>query len=266
MVWLVGAGPGEPGLMTLHGLSALRQADVIVYDALVDTRILEWRRPGALAEYAGKRGGKPSPDQRDISLRLIELSRAGWRVLRLKGGDPFVFGRGGEEALALVRAGVPFRVTPGITAGIGGLAQAGIPLTHRDVNQAVTFVTGHDQSGEAPGALDWEAIGRGSPVIVLYMAMKHLGRITAALIAGGRPPDDPVAIVQDATLPSMRVLETTLGQAASAAEAAGIGAPAIVCVGRNVLLRQAIDWAGQLAGGVPRSLDPLGTRDMADTA
>ena len=266
MVWLVGAGPGDPGLMTLHGLAALRRADVIVYDALVDNRILDWRRPGALVEHAGKRGGKPSPAQRDISLRLIELARSGRRVLRLKGGDPFVFGRGGEEALALARAGVPFRVTPGITAGIGGLAQAGIPLTHRDVNQAVTFVTGHDQSGEAPGALDWEAIARGSPVIVLYMAMKHLARIAAALIAGGRPPDDPVAIIQDATLPGMRVLETTLGEAAAAAEVAGIGAPAIVCVGRNVLLRQAIDWAGQLAGESPRALDPLGSRAVADSA
>ncbi len=137
-VWLAGAGPGDPGLVTLHTLNGLRQADVVVYDALVDKGILDWMRPGVEAVYAGKRGGKPSPKQRDISLRLIEMAREGKRVLRLKGGDPFVFGRGGEEALSLVEAGVPFRVIPGVTAGIGGFAYAGIPLTHRDVNQAVT--------------------------------------------------------------------------------------------------------------------------------
>lgn len=146
-VWLCGAGPGDPGLMTLHAINALRQADVIVYDALVASEILEWARTGAEKIYAGKRGGKPSAKQADISLRLIELAREGKRVLRLKGGDPFVFGRGGEEAQTLIQHGIPVRIVPGISAGIGGLAYAGIPVTHRDVNQAVTFVTGHDQTG-----------------------------------------------------------------------------------------------------------------------
>ncbi|MCB1372016.1 MAG: uroporphyrinogen-III C-methyltransferase [Rhodobacteraceae bacterium] len=264
MVWLVGAGPGEPGLMTLQGLAAIRAADTIVYDALVDERILAWRRPESRIEFAGKRGGKPSPKQRDISFRLIELARSGQRVLRLKGGDPFVFGRGGEEALALVQAGIAIRVTPGITAGIGGLAYAGIPLTHRDVNQAVTFLTGHDQSGSAPGGIDWGAIARGSPVIVLYMAVKHLAQIAEALVAAGRAKDEPVAIVMNATLPGMRVFETTLENAAATAEAEGVGSPSIVCIGRNVLLRQAIDWVGQGAGIPPRSLDPLGERGAAD--
>jgi uroporphyrin-III C-methyltransferase len=141
-VWLVGAGPGDPGLLTVLALAALQQADVVVYDALVDESILKLARPGATIEYAGKRGGRPSPRQRDISLRLIELARAGKRVVRLKGGDPFMFGRGGEEALALVEARIPFRVVPGVTSGTGGLAYAGIPATHRDVNHAVTFVTG----------------------------------------------------------------------------------------------------------------------------
>jgi len=142
-VWLTGAGPGDPGLLTLHAVNGLRQADVVVYDALVDERVLAMAKPTATLEYAGKRGGKPSPRQADISHRLIHLAREGKRVLRLKGGDPFVFGRGGEEALALVAGGVPFRVIPGISSGIGGLAYAGLPVTHRDVNSAVTFLTGH---------------------------------------------------------------------------------------------------------------------------
>ncbi|MEL6677802.1 MAG: uroporphyrinogen-III C-methyltransferase [Pseudomonadota bacterium] len=263
LVWLLGAGPGDPGLMTLHGLNALRQADVIVYDALVDERLLDWARPGAEVEYAGKRGGKPSPKQRDISLRLIDLARAGRRVLRLKGGDPFVFGRGGEEAQTLVAAGVPIRVTPGISAGIGGLAYAGIPVTHRDVNQAVTFLTGHDQTGLAPSAINWAALAQGGQVIVMYMAIKHLAQITESLIAGGRDPSEPVAVVSNATRPEMSVLETTLGTAARDVAEDGMAPPAIICVGRVVLLRQMIDWMAQLRGEAPRSLDPLGMAAQA---
>ena len=259
-VWLVGAGPGDPGLLTLHALNALRQADVIVYDALVGEAILGWARPGVRIEYAGKRGGKPSPQQRDISLRLIEHARAGRRVLRLKGGDPFVFGRGGEEAQTLAQAGVPFRIVPGISAGIGGLAYAGIPVTHRDVNQAVTFVTGHDARGHAPSAVDWHGLARSSPVIVCYMAMKTLPAITGALMEGGRAADEPVAIVAEATLPGQRVLETTLDRAVEDAAAAVIGAPAIVCIGRVALMRQALDWMALAKGEPLRDLDPLGAR------
>ena len=267
LVWLAGAGPGDPGLLTLHALNALRQADHIVHDALVEPSILAWARPDAVVEYAGKRGGKPSPKQRAISLRLIDLAREGKRVLRLKGGDPFVFGRGGEEAQTLVRAGVPIRVTPGVTAGIGGLAYAGIPATHRDVNQAVTFITGHDASGEAPAALNWGALAQGAQVMVIYMAIKHLGQISDQLIAGGRDPAEPVAVVSEATLPRQRVLETTLGRAAADVAEAGIEPPAVVCVGRVVLMRQVLDWAAQLAGEAPRHLDPLGTGDdLADSA
>lgn len=265
-VWLVGAGPGDPGLVTLHGLNALSQADVVIYDALVDRRILGFARPGAATEYAGKRGGKPSPKQRDISLRLIELAQGGARVLRLKGGDPFVFGRGGEEAQTLIAAGVPVRIVPGVSAGIGGLTYAGIPVTHRDVNQAVTFVTGRDQNGEAPGAIDWPALARSSPVIVCYMAMKTLPGITAALIEAGRAPDEPVAIVTDATLPTQRVLETTLAGASTDAAAAGLEPPAIVCIGRVVAMRRVLDWVGQMAGEPVRDLDPLGTRTGTDSA
>ena len=145
-VWLVGAGPGDPGLLTIHAVNALSQADVIVHDALVAPEILSWARPETEVIYAGKRGGKPSAKQRDISLQLVDLARAGKKVLRLKGGDPFVFGRGGEEGQTLVQHGVPIRIIPGISAGIGGLAYAGIPVTHRAVNQSVTFVTGHDET------------------------------------------------------------------------------------------------------------------------
>ena len=264
-VWLVGAGPGDPGLVTLHALNALRQADVIVYDALVDSRILGWARSDADVEYAGKRGGKPSPQQRDISLRLIELARAGKRVLRLKGGDPFIFGRGGEEGQALVQAGIPIRIVPGITAGVAGLAYAGIPATHRDVNQAVTFFTGHDHTGEAPGALDWAALAKSSPVLVGYMAIKTLPSISAKLIAAGRSADEPVAIIMDATLPTMRVLETTLGRAVEDLAASGLEPPAILCIGRVALMRQALDWIGQMAGDAPRNLDPLGNDPARDT-
>ncbi len=243
-VWLAGAGPGDPGLVTLHTAHALGVADVVVYDALVNAEILAFAGPDCAVEYAGKRGGKPSPKQRDISLRLIELARAGKRVLRLKGGDPFVFARGAEEALALVEAGIPFRVVPGISAGIGGLAYAGIPLTHRDINQAVTFLTGHDTAGLVPDAIDWDGVARGAPVLVMYMALKHIGPITERLLAAGRKADELVAIVSRATLPDQRVLETTLGEATAAVAAADIEPPAIVVLGEVVRLRAALDWLG----------------------
>jgi uroporphyrin-III C-methyltransferase len=243
-VWLVGAGPGDPGLLSVLALHALDRADAIVYDALVDRRILALARPGATLDYAGKRGGRPSPRQPDISARLIALARQGQRVLRLKGGDPCVFGRGGEEALALAEAHIPFRIVPGITAGIGGLAYAGIPVTHRDINSAVTFVTGHDSDSATPGAIDWPAIARGSPVIVVYMGLQHLERIAARLIAAGRAPDEPVAIIGKATTPEQRVLVSSLGTAASAAETERIEAPTIIVIGKVVRLHDKLDWLG----------------------
>lgn len=249
-VWLVGAGPGDPGLLSLLALHALRRADAVVHDALVDERVLRLARRGAVLEFAGKRGGKPSPKQPDISARLVHLARAGQRVLRLKGGDPFVFGRGAEEALALVAARIPFRIVPGITAGIGGLTYAGIPTTHRDTNAAVTFVTGHSSEGVVPDGLDWRALAQGAPVLVLYMALKHLDAIAERLMAGGRPADEPVAIVSKAATPAQRVVETTLAAAAAAARAEAIEPPAIVVVGEVVRLRAGLDWLGALAGRV----------------
>jgi uroporphyrin-III C-methyltransferase len=263
-VWLVGAGPGDPGLLSLLALHALRLAEVVVYDALVDQRVLALARAGAELDYAGKRGGRPSPQQPDISLRLIKLARAGKRVLRLKGGDPFVFGRGGEEALALAAAGIPFRIVPGITAGIGGLAYAGIPTTHRDTNSAVTFVTGHASDGEVPDGLDWDALAR-MPVLVLYMALKHLDVIARRLIAAGKANDEPVAIVSKAATPEQRVVETTLARAAADAETQGLEPPAVIAVGPVVRLRAGLDWIGAALG---RSLDPdpLGTLPRSKAA
>src|SRR5713101_9564495 len=191
-VCLVGAGPGDPELITLKGLRYLRAADVVVYDRLINVSLLDEVRPEAERVFAGKEPGCHPMKQEEINSLLIKYARQGQLVVRLKGGDPCVFGRGGEEALALADAGIPFRIVPGITAGIGGLAYAGIPVTHRDIASAVTFVTGHERGGAVPEGLDWAAIAQGSPVIVLYMALNHLARITARLIAAGRAPDEPV--------------------------------------------------------------------------
>jgi len=262
-VWLAGAGPGDPGLLTLHALNALQQADVIVHDALVSEHILALASPQTEKVYAGKRGGKPSVKQRDISAKLIELARQGKRVLRLKGGDPFVFGRGGEEALSLVEAGVPFRIIPGVTAGIGGLGYAGIPVTHRDTNHAVTFVTGHMAGGDMPENLDWAAIAKGSPAIVLYMALSHFGEIARLMLENGRAKDEPVAFVRNASLPDQEVLETTLASAVADLERTEFKGPAIIVIGEIVRLRQSLDWLGALEGKVLKT-DPLGNRGELD--
>ena len=260
-VWLCGAGPGDPGLLTLHALNGLKQAEVIVYDALVQSEILDWANPKAKLIFAGKRGGKPSPKQRDISFQLIELARNGNKVLRLKGGDPFVFGRGGEEAQTLIQNEIPIRIIPGISAGIGGLAYAGIPVTHRDINQSVTFVTGHDQNGETPQTLNWSAISKGSQVLVIYMGMKHAKKIASELIKAGRSPQEPVAVVTNATTMTQNVLETTLLNLNDDIVSSKVKPPAIICVGKVVLMRQVLNWQDMLNGGLPKNIDPLG-RDI----
>jgi uroporphyrin-III C-methyltransferase len=236
-VWLVGAGPGDPGLITALGLHALAQADYVLHDALVDESLLAVS--GAEKIYAGKRAGVRSCKQDEISDLLVTLAKEGKRVLRLKGGDPFVFGRGGEEAQALARAGVPFRIVPGITAGIGGLAYAGIPVTHRDTNHAVTFITGHGVDGKLT-KLDWAAVSRGAPTLVLYMARKFVGEISAALLAAGRAGSEPAAIVANAARPDQQVIVTTLaGLAAAAADAPAL---AIIVIGENVKLAEELSW------------------------
>jgi uroporphyrin-III C-methyltransferase len=238
-VWLVGGGPGDPGLITALGLKALGEADVILHDALIDDRLLALARPDAEKIYAGKRAGVKSCKQDEICDELVRQAKAGRRVLRLKGGDPFVFGRGGEEAQALARAGVPFRVVPGITAGIGGLAYAGIPVTHRDTNHAVIFLTGHDETGAMPQSVDWRAIATAAPVIVMFMAVKHLAAIADRLVAAGRDPADRLAVVSHAALPQQSVVETTLGAAATLTN---LPTPAIVVLGPVNRYREILEW------------------------
>jgi uroporphyrin-III C-methyltransferase len=242
-VSLVGAGPGDPGLLTRTAIARLRAADFVLYDALVDERILKYARR-AQRFYVGKRAGRHAMTQTAIQALMVRAARRGRRIVRLKGGDPCVFGRGGEEALALADANIPFRIVPGITAGIGGLAYAGIPVTHRDIASAVTFVTGHERGGAVPESLDWDAIAKGSPVIVLYMALNHLARIMARLIEAGRKPDEPVAIISKATTQAQRVLVSSLEEAAASAQAAQIEAPTIIVVGEVVRLRATLDWLG----------------------
>jgi len=259
-VWLAGAGPGDPGLITALGLHAIEHADVILYDALVNPALLKLARARAELVFAGKRAGVKSCKQSDISRTLVALAKKGKRVLRLKGGDPFVFGRGGEEALALTRGGVPFRIVPGVTAGIGGLAYAGIPVTHRDTNSAVTFITGHGADGKLP-KLDWTAIAKGSPTLVLFMARKHASDIAAKLMAAGRGAHEPAAIVSDATFDKQHVIVTTLATLGEAAAASA--APAIIVIGENVKLRDGLDWLGALAGRVLEPY-PLGRDKLSD--
>ncbi len=259
-VWLAGAGPGDPGLITALGLHAIATAYVILYDALLNDALLGLARPGAELIFAGKRGGQRSCKQSDISRSLISLAHKNKRVLRLKGGDPLVFGRGAEEALTLAEAGVPFRIVPGVTAGIGGLAYAGIPVTHRDTNHVVSFLTGHGAGGKLPD-LDWVSIARGSPTLVLYMARKFAGEIAARLIAAGRAPSEPAAIVSNASLADQTVAITTLAEIGSAAGMRT--APALLVIGENVMLRAQMDWLGAIAGKVLAAKPRGAIRDVS---
>lgn len=236
-VWLAGAGIGDPGSLTLDVLSGLAQADAVVHDALVDPALLAVAKQAELF-FAGKRAGQPSMKQEAINALLVKLARDGRRVLRLKGGDPYVFGRGGEEALALAEAGIRFRVLPGVTAAVGALAAAGIPATMRGINKALVLATGH--SADAEDEPDWAAFARSGQPLVVYMALKALPRISAALLAGGMAPDTPAAVIVAATMPGERVLVSTLAEIAAEAERQGLGAPALFVVGGIVSMRAAL--------------------------
>ena len=240
-VWLVGAGPGDPGLLTLHAAYALGQADVVVHDALVSDAILSLA-PQARHEMAGKRAGGVRTQQPRINNRLIQLAQQGLRVVRLKGGDPLVFGRGSEEALALAAAGIAFRIVPGISAGIGGTAASGIPLTHRRLARSVAFATGHDSSGNLAD-VDWAALSLGSEVLVFYMAQRRIGQIAERLIEAGRPAGEPVALISNATRPDQDVRITTLSAAAAAVAGIPAAAATLILVGPTIALRPLLaDW------------------------
>ncbi|MGB3205421.1 MAG: uroporphyrinogen-III C-methyltransferase [Crinalium sp.] len=235
-VYLVGAGPGDPGLLTLKGKGLLECADVVVYDALVSPQILMMINPQAEKIDAGKRMGRHSLFQEETTKLLIELAQTSAIVVRLKGGDPFVFGRGGEEMEDLVRAGVPVEVVPGVTSGIAAPAYAGIPLTHRSYSSSVTFVTGHESAGKYRPAVNWSAIAHGSETIVVYMGIHNLSYITTQLEEAGLSPQTPIALVRWGTRPEQEELIGTLETIVEQVEESGFTAPAIAVIGNVVNL------------------------------
>jgi uroporphyrinogen III methyltransferase / synthase len=242
VVYLVGAGPGDPGLMTARSLELIGSADVVFYDRLIPPGALDGVRPDAELVYVGKQPGVPSVPQEEIGERLIEAARAGKSVVRLKGGDPFVFGRGGEEGEALRAAGVEFEVVPGVTAGVAATAYAGIPVTHRDDASAVAFVTGHEDPEKEETAIDWEALARFPGTLVFYMGVKRLAENAAALIDAGRDPDEPAAAVERGTMAGQRTVAATLGTIAEAVEREAVEAPALIAVGAVVERRETLAW------------------------
>ena len=246
IVYLVGAGPGDPGLLTVRARDLLATCDAIAADALANPAIVAAARaenPRAQLHDVGKRGGNGESARQDtINELLVRLGREGKRVVRLKGGDPLVFGRGSEEAQALAAAGVAFEIVPGVTAGVAAAAYAGIPVTHRGMATSVTFVTGHEDPAKGEQQTDWAALARGGGTIVLYMGMKMLPRIADALVAGGMSPDTPAAAVQWGTYARQRTLVATVSTLADAAEREGLGAPVITIIGDVVALRDEIAW------------------------
>lgn len=237
-VYLLGAGPGDPGLFTLKGKALLEHADVVVYDALVSPPILAMINPQAEQIDAGKRRGRHSLPQDATTQLLIEKAQTHAVVVRLKGGDPFVFGRGGEEMEDLIRAGVPVEVIPGITSGIAAPAYAGIPLTHRQYSSSVTFVTGHESVDKYRPQVNWQAIAQGSETIVVYMGIHNLGHIVAELTAAGLSLQTPIALVRWGTRPDQETLFGQLETIVAQTEAAGFEAPAIVVIGKVVNLHE----------------------------
>jgi uroporphyrin-III C-methyltransferase len=234
-VWLVGAGPGDPDLLTLKALKALTAADVVVHDGLVSEAILDLAPASARRISVAKRRSRHSYAQEEICRMLVAFAQAGLCVVRLKGGDPFIFGRGGEELEACREAGIACHVVPGITAALAAGAAAGAPLTHRGAAQAVTFVTGHAKAGEAPD-LDWPALARGNQTVVIYMGLANAAAIAGRLIEAGRAPSTPALIVENASLPDERRLATTLGELGAAA--AGLDGPALLLVGEAMAMAQ----------------------------
>lgn len=241
-VYLIGAGPGDPGLLTLRGKELLARADVVVYDYLVSARLLEYAPARAERIYVGKRAGAHTLSQDEINRLLVERAQRGATVARLKGGDPFVFGRGGEEALELVEAGIPFEVVPGVTSGIAAPAYSGIPVTHRRLASGVGLLTGHETPEKDETALDWHALANWKGTLSFYMGMENLGPICARLISEGLDPQTPAAAIRWGTTPSQRVVTATAQTLAAAAQSAGLEPPVMVVIGPVVALREKLNW------------------------
>ncbi len=242
-VYLVGSGPGDPGLFTIKGLRLIQEADAIVYDRLAPESLLAHAKPGAELIYVGKKPGNPSMAQEEINALLVELGRAGKTVVRLKGGDPYIFGRGGEEALDLIEAGIPFEVVPGVTSGVAAPAYAGIPVTHRGVSTSVAFITGHEDPTKGRSDVDWNKVGNGADTLVLYMGVGRLKEISSELISAGKSPDTLVACVRWGTIPEQRTVTGTLRDIAEKVAEANLKPPAITVVGDVVSLRDSgLDW------------------------
>ena len=252
-VYLVGAGPGDPDLLTFRALRLMQKADVVLYDRLTNPDVINLVRREAERIYVGKQPEDHELPQGEISALMVKLAREGKRVLRLKGGDPFMFGRGGEEIEALAAEGIPFQVCPGITAAIGGAAYAGIPLTHRDHAQACVFVTGHGKDGKID--LDWTALLQPRQTVAIYMGLRNVEALTRELIARGADPDLPAAVIDNATRPNQRVVVGALETLAEKARAAALSGPSIIIVGTVVTLRKKLDWR---PAAEPRSLSESG--------
>ena len=275
VVYLVGAGPGDPGLMTARSLELIAAADSIYYDRLIPDGALDGAREDAELIYVGKQPGVPSVPQGEIGERLTRAAKDGKSVVRLKGGDPFVFGRGGEEGEALRAAGVEFEVVPGVTAGVAATAYAGIPVTHRDDASAVAFVTGHEDPEKAETALDWPALAAFPGTLVFYMGVKRLSENAASLVAGGRDPEQPAAAIERGTWPGQRTVTATLGTIAASVEREAIKAPALIVIGEVAARREELHWlerrplhgrtvvvtrARAQASGVAKTLQGLGAQ------
>jgi uroporphyrinogen III methyltransferase/synthase len=274
IVYLVGAGPGDPGLITVRGLACIRRADLIVYDRLASPALVACSRPDAEKIYAGKEPGRHGRTQAEISRLLADRALAGQVVCRLKGGDPFIFGRGGEEAAVLAECGVPFEVVPGITAGIAAPAYAGIPVTHRDLSGSVALITGHDAPGKGGPAVDWAGLARGAETLLIYMGALALSRVTARLIDLGRAPSTPAAVISRGTQAEQRTVTATLAEIADLAAEAGLTSPAMIVVGDVAALREQLAWveARPLFGRrvlIPtagETIDAVGTAVAAEMA
>jgi len=241
-IYLVGAGPGDPGLITVKGKECIQTADVIIYDYLASPALLKYAPPSAEMIYVGKQGGDHTLSQDGINALMVEKAKAGLTVCRLKGGDPFIFGRGGEEAEVLVAKGIPFEVVPGVTSAVAAAAYAGIPLTHRKLTATLAFVTGHEDPHKEESSIEWESLARGIGTLVFFMGVKNLPDITQKLIANGKSPDTPVALIRWGTTPEQQTVTGTLDNITERVKKAGLKAPAIIVVGQVVDLRKTLKW------------------------